>query len=64
MTRTHHRKVAVIGVGLVPFDKYDDESIEQIARPAVVAAMRDAGVVREQIDAAFVAHLYQGEVLG
>ena len=64
MTRTHHRKVAVIGVGLVPFDKYDDEAIEQIARPAVVAAMRDAGVVREQIDAAFVAHLYQGEVLG
>ena len=38
--------------------------VEELGRRAVVAAMRDAGVDREKIDAAFVAHLYQGEVLG
>jgi acetyl-CoA acetyltransferase len=64
MKRPDRRNVAVIGVGLVPFDKYEDESIEEIARPAVIAALRDSGLSREDIDAAFVAHLYQGEVLG
>jgi acetyl-CoA acetyltransferase len=64
MTRHSRCRVAVIGVGLVPFDKYDDISIEEIARPAIVAALRDSGLSRDDIDAAFVAHLYQGEVLG
>jgi len=64
MNLAGRRKVAVIGVGLVPFDKYDDDPVEEIARPAVLAAVRDARVGREDIQAAFVAHLYQGEVLG
>lgn len=64
MKHPDRRSVAVIGVGLVPFDKYDSESIEEIARPAVIAAVRDSGLARDDIDAAFVAHLYQGEVLG
>src|SRR5690606_33457545 len=58
------RPVAIIGVGLVPFDKYEDVPVEEIARPAVIAAMRDSGLARHHIEAAFVAHLYQGEVLG
>lgn len=64
MGRVNRRNVAIIGVGLVPFDKYENETVEQIARPAVIAAIHDAGLAREQIQAAFVAHLYQGEVLG
>lgn len=64
MSAATRRRVAVIGVGLVPFDKYDDESVEEIARPAVIAALRDAGVGRDDVQSAFVAHLYQGEVLG
>jgi benzoylsuccinyl-CoA thiolase BbsB subunit len=58
------RPVGIIGVGLTPFDKYDELQVEDFARWAVVDAMRDAGVSREQIEMAFVAHLYQGEVLG
>ena len=59
-----HRRVGILGVGLVPFDKYEDTPVEDIARPAVVAALKDAGLGRNGINAAFVSHLYQGEVLG
>jgi acetyl-CoA acetyltransferase len=58
------RQVGIIGVGLTPFDKYEELQVEDFARWAVVDALRDAGVVRDQIQMAFVAHLYQGEVLG
>lgn len=64
MAYSDHKQAAIIGVGLVPFDTYDNHSIEQIAQPAVVAAMQDARIERRQIQAAFAAHLYQGEVLG
>lgn len=60
----HGRRVAIVGAALTPFDKYDDVAIEAIARPAVVAALRDSGLGRERVQAAFVSHLYQGEVLG
>ena len=58
------RRAAVLGVGATPFDAHEAVPIEVLGRRAVVAAMRDAGVARERIGAAFVAHLYQGEVLG
>lgn len=58
------RRVGIIGVGLTPFDNYSDVMVEDIARPAVVAAMRDAGVERTDIQAAFISHVYQGEVFG
>ena len=58
------KRVGILGVGIVPFDKYEDVLVEDIARPAVIAAMKDAGVKRTDIEASFVSHLYQGEVLG
>ena len=58
------RRVGILGVGVTPFDAHEDVEVEELGRRAVVAAMRDAGVDRERIGAAFVAHLYQGEVLG
>ena len=57
------RRVGILGVGLVPFDRYEDVPVESIARPAVIAALKDAGIERTEVDAAFVSHLYQGEVL-
>ena len=33
------RRVGILGVGLVPFDKYEDTLVEDIARPAVIAAL-------------------------
>ena len=58
------RRAGILGVGLVPFDRYEDVPVESIARPAVIAALEDAGIERTDVDAAFVSHLYQGEVLG
>jgi benzoylsuccinyl-CoA thiolase BbsB subunit len=58
------RRVGIIGVGLTTFDKYENTSVEELARWAVVSAMRDAGIDRADVQAVYVAHLYQGEVLG
>ena len=58
------RRVAIVGVGLTAFDKYDDIPVEDFAKWAVVDALRDADARREDIEAVFVSHLYQGEVLG
>jgi acetyl-CoA acetyltransferase len=58
------RRVGIIGVALTPFDNYPDTAVEDIARPAVVAAMRDAGIERDDVGAVYVSHLYQGEVFG
>ncbi|TXL69862.1 thiolase family protein [Vineibacter terrae] len=58
------RPVRIVGVGLTSFDKHDDRSVESLAREAVIAAMRDGGLERTDIQAAYTAHLYQGEVFG
>ena len=58
------RKAGILGVGLTPFDKYEETSVEDIARHAVIAALSDAGVGKAEIQAVFAAHLYQGEVFG
>lgn len=58
------RKVGILGVGLTPFDKYEDTPVEDIARRAVAAALKDAGIDKRDIQAVFAAHLYQGEVFG
>jgi benzoylsuccinyl-CoA thiolase BbsB subunit len=58
------RKAGILGVGLTPFDKYEETSVEDIARHAVIAALSDAGVGKADIQAVFAAHLYQGEVFG
>jgi benzoylsuccinyl-CoA thiolase BbsB subunit len=58
------QQVGIIGVGLTPFDKYEEITAEEIARWAVVDAMRDAGIERDGVHAVYVAHLYQGEVFG
>jgi benzoylsuccinyl-CoA thiolase BbsB subunit len=57
-------RAGILGVGLTPFDKYDDFTVEDIARWAVIDALKDAGIGREDVQAVYAAHLYQGEVLG
>lgn len=58
------RRAGIVGVGLTPFDKHEDRSIEDLVRHAVMAALRDANVALSDIDAVHAAHLYQGEVFG
>ena len=57
------RRVAIVGVGLTAFDKIDDIPVEDFANGRRRCAA-DADARREDIEAVFVSHLYQGEVLG
>jgi len=45
------RDVAVIGLGMHPWGKFEDKSVNQLARVAVEAALKDAGVGWKEIEA-------------
>jgi acetyl-CoA acetyltransferase len=47
------RGVSVIGVGMIPFGKYPDRKLADLGWPAVKAAIRDAGIAPERIEAAW-----------
>src|SRR3990172_1718971 len=45
------REVAVIGVGMHPWGKFEGKSVTQLCREAVDAALADAGVAWREIQA-------------
>jgi acetyl-CoA acetyltransferase len=45
------RDVAVVGLGMHPWGKFADKSVQQLCRVAVDAALRDAGVAWREIEA-------------
>ena len=45
------RDVAVIGLGMHPWGKFEDKSVTQLCREAVEAALKDAGVAWREIQA-------------
>ena len=51
--------VYVVGVGMTPFGKSLDRSVKDLPREAVLAALADAGIGRDRIDAAFFANAAQ-----
>ena len=51
--------VYVVGVGMTPFGKFLDRSVKDLTREAVLAALADAGIGRDRIDAAFFANAAQ-----
>jgi acetyl-CoA acetyltransferase len=56
--------VFICGVGMTPFAKYPDKSLKVLAREAVDAAVADAGVGKDELQAAFVANSMAGLVTG
>lgn len=58
------RDVAVIGVDMIRFGRYEDKSVEDLATAPVIGALRDAGVPWKDVEAAYVAHEYQGLAAG
>ena len=59
------RKVVVLGVGLHPFGRFPEHDLPQLARPAVVEALKDASVSWKDVQAAYFGHVYyQGMSLG
>jgi acetyl-CoA acyltransferase len=54
----------VVGVGLHPFGKFPEESMPQLARTAIWAAIADSGLDPRLIGVAYVANCYHGFFTG
>ena len=58
------REVAVIGAGITAFGERWDTSFRDLCTEAGVAALEDANVAGEQIDAMFVGSMSAGRFIG
>lgn len=58
------RDVAIIGAGMIRFGKYPEASYPDLAQPAVVDAVRSAGVEPGEIDATYCGHSFGGMLTG
>jgi acetyl-CoA acetyltransferase len=58
------RGVAIAGVGLVPFGRYDDRTVIDLGRDAVRRAIADSGVPTHRIGAAYCGTVYAGVAAG
>jgi benzoylsuccinyl-CoA thiolase BbsB subunit len=56
--------VSVIGVGMVPFGKYPNRPVTDLAWPAVKAAIQDAGVPLKAIEVAYCGTVFGGMMSG
>ncbi len=58
------REVAVIGAGLIPFGKYPEKTLADIAWPAVKHAIEDSGLKKSEIEAAYCGTALGGMMAG
>ena len=56
--------IYVIGVGMTPFGRHLDLDMKALTRHAVEAALTDAAVQKEQLEAAFFGNTSQGHMEG
>lgn len=54
--------IYVVGIGMTPFGRLLDVSIKSMVRTAVEAALKDSGVEKNAIEAAFYANASQGHM--
>ena len=54
----------IVGVGMTPLGKHLDKSVKQLAAHAVDAALGDAGIVKESVQAAWFCNTRQGALEG
>ena len=64
MRKTKLHDVAVLGVGMHPFGMFPDSSNADMARIAGLAAMKDAGVRFDEVDASYVAQIFAPVMTG
>jgi benzoylsuccinyl-CoA thiolase BbsB subunit len=50
----------VVGTGIIPFGKFRDRTLESLALPAALDALRQAGATHEAIDAVYCGNVYGG----
>jgi len=58
------RKVAVIGVGLHPYGKWNDKKPKELAATAIQGALAGAGLAWKDVQSAFVGHINLGMTAG
>jgi len=58
------REVAIVGTGLVPFGKYPEKTLADIAWPAVKQAIQDSGIKKNDIGAAYCGTALGGMMAG
>jgi benzoylsuccinyl-CoA thiolase BbsB subunit len=58
------REVAIIGAGLVPFGKYPEKTLANIAWPAVKQAVEESGLKKSAIEAAYCGTALGGMMAG
>jgi len=58
------RDVAVIGIGMTRFGKYLEKGIKSLVREAVEETLKDAGIKKEDIEAAYVGNAAAGLMTG
>lgn len=56
--------VYVLGIGITPFGRMTDRTIDQIGKEAAISAIRDAGVAPAEIEAGFVANALGSMLFG
>jgi acetyl-CoA C-acetyltransferase len=54
------RNVAIVGVGMIPFERRDDDSLVDMLSYASLNAMDDAGIGERTIDAVYVGNMSAG----
>lgn len=57
-------KVYVVGIGMSPFGRFEEETIKSLTRTAVEAALADAGARQEDVGAAFFGNVSQSYMEG
>lgn len=58
------REVSIIGAGLVPFGKYPEKTLADIAWPAVKQAIEESGLKKTEIEAAYCGTALGGMMAG
>lgn len=58
------RTVYVLGTGLRRFGRYPDLNHKQFAAPAVLEAMKESGLARQDIDVAYASSVFGGSMMG
>jgi acetyl-CoA acetyltransferase len=52
--------VYVIGVGMIRFNKYPDKTVQSMAHEAIDLVLKDAGLIKEDMEAVFFANTFWG----
>ncbi len=56
--------IFIIGVGMTPFGRHLHTSVKEMVRQATESALRDAGIERDALQAAFFSNATQGHMEG